>query len=1368
MDATYQTLAAADELGEFTVALLAARAGVKATTVRTVLNRNRHLFEQRTAESGRHGGQPHVWKVKEDAKEKLKTAVSEIANRFGPDQRNLLSAERRALPASLVGRGGVAGPNPELATAEDLIGFAPRLPAREFLPHLLRRLLAATPGIRAVSVRAGDGIDIPGIDGRAESTLTSPYVPSGSSAWEFGTGEDPQDKAQKDYRKRMDEPVDVDRAATTFVAVTMRRFRNKDTWAAERRAEGVWRDVWARDADDLYAWLEETPQVHIWASEQLNLYPLEVTTLERWWQAWATQTEPEIPRKLLLAGRRSAARELRQMLIRDPQVIGVYAASRDEATAFTAAALLLDDSDDNYRSEDESVSVALVVSTPREWARLANVTAPIVLIPEFEGADVATALRNRHPVVVPMGPSDDRSRAAIDLPPLGRDEAREIFRSTRPETDTEDADRMAAHARRSLASFRRSRAVNPAYRSPAWAKRPAADVLGPLILVGAWEAEAPSDQAVVSAITGRPYADIERELLHSIDPEDPPFIQAGGRWQLTSPADAWTLLRSLVTQDDLRRWRNEVLSVLTEEDPLLDLPAEERFLAPLQGIRRDYSSALRNGLARSLALMGSNDSGSAPDQRPWAHHAASLVAEVLGNPPDPHRWAALEEQLPALAEAAPDIFLQSAVSGLKGPDPKLKGIFRDRNNQIWDTRSPHTSVLWGLELLSWHPDYVANACDVLASLAEIDPGGRMANRPARSLRSILLPWRPQTAAPLEARIEIVKGLMHRRRDVGWPLLLGLLPRHFDISEPNQRPLFRDWPSVAKQTALSEQIQATHSLIEVALEFLASSPDRWVDLLPLLPHLPADDLDRSLGALATVDLTGLSAGGRLEVWRALVTLINKHRRHPTAQWALPDWVLRRFEEVAPHWEPLDSPERHARLFDWHPDLGVDSLDYNAYDKHLAEARTQVVTGILATVGIDGLDRLITEAPQPGLVGATLADVAGDEIVDKMIPAFDFNGPQRIAARGWLIRMAELYGSDWVNQTRQRASDIPERNRAEFYLALPNEPTTWDAVDADIPDVAAEYWRRIQPALPVSTSEYTADLADRLMQHKRSWAALDLMARQIHRPNVDLSIDLIDRALRAAALEEPLMTGATDYHLGVLLDQLELRGALRATVIELEYLYFGLLQHSRPPRALFTALAEDPILFVHLVCDAFRSASQVAAGGANLSEPDKADIAKARIAIMLLRSWRQPPGFKEDGTVDGAALRLWVEAAREELRVVDRLGLGDLCIGETLSGAPKGVDDVWPCEPVRDLLEEIASPEISQGLAIGGFNARGGTSRGVFDGGRQEDALAQQYENWSKQVMARWPETGRILREMALSYRSMARQQDTMSEKWANSL
>ena len=71
--------------------------------------------------------------------------------------------------------------NPEWVNATDLHFYAEQRPreAQELLPHLVRRLLANTPGVTGVSVRTGSSIGMTGYDGRAHGGDGTTFVPVG-------------------------------------------------------------------------------------------------------------------------------------------------------------------------------------------------------------------------------------------------------------------------------------------------------------------------------------------------------------------------------------------------------------------------------------------------------------------------------------------------------------------------------------------------------------------------------------------------------------------------------------------------------------------------------------------------------------------------------------------------------------------------------------------------------------------------------------------------------------------------------------------------------------------------------------------------------------------------------------------------------------------------------------------------------------------------------------------------------------------------------------------------------------------------------------------------------------------------------------
>ena len=68
-------------------------------------------------------------------------------------------------------------------------------------------------------------------------------------------------------------------------------------------------------------------------------------------------------------------------------------------------------------------------------------------------------------------------------------------------------------------------------------------------------------------------------------------------------------------------------------------------------------------------------------------------------------------------------------------------------------------------------------------------------------------------------------------------------------------------------------------------------------------------------------------------------------------------------------------------------------------------------------------------------------------------------------------------------------------------------------------------------------------------------------------------------------------------------------------------------------------------------------------------------------------------------------------------------------------------------------------------MGRINSRGVATRGVYDGGDQERALAARYAGWA-QTVGRWPRTSRLLRELAEDYERDARMEDERAARDAD--
>jgi hypothetical protein len=108
------------------------------------------------------------------------------------------------------------------------------------------------------------------------------------------------------------------------------------------------------------------------------------------------------------------------------------------------------------------------------------------------------------------------------------------------------------------------------------------------------------------------------------------------------------------------------------------------------------------------------------------------------------------------------------------------------------------------------------------------------------------------------------------------------------------------------------------------------------------------------------------------------------------------------------------------------------------------------------------------------------------------------------------------------------------------------------------------------------------------------------------------------------------------------------------------------------------------------------------------------------------------------------------------------VGDSHIGRVLAAGPADEDGSRPCLSVRNLLEKLQSADVEDGLRVELYNRRGPTTRGVFDGGDQELAVATGYHDTAERFADRWPRTAWLLRELAESYEREARQLDQEAE------
>ncbi len=1249
-----------------------------------------------------------------------------------------------------------------LVNGTDLVAWAARKDAETTLPRLIRRLINATTiAIEQISFPADEGVQLGGWDGQVRVKDGNEFTPKGTSVWELGTNLDTKGKADDDYNKRTNNPLDVVRAETAFVFVTPRRWAGKGKWIKARKAEGIWLDVRVYDADDLEQWLEQAPAVHLWLSVLLGKHPESAYDLATFWTDWAEATAPPLNPDLILAGRGKEAKAVHDWLEGEASVLGLQADSNEEALAVFSAMLYQLPPDERIAY----LSRAVVAENKEAWQRLLGSSNRLLLIPKFDDAGgIARAIRAGHHVMVPLGKEDAQATNPVSLPRIRRQPAKEAL--LKLGLSNERADELAALARRNLTTLRRRLAFVPKVQRPAWAPPGEARALLPMVLAGAWDDTNIKDQEAIARLADVSYKQVTETLIRWKNEPDAPVRRIGSTWMIVSKEDAWNLLSKFMTRTDIERFKGVVLELLGQVDPRFDLPEAERWYAGARGISIPNSGLLRSGLADTIAILGaSSDSSDLADASLGQTHASTLVRELLNRASNDWRlWASLSSILPLLAEAAPDEFLDAVDIGVSGQEPTLRSVFVDQDHALF-VSSPHTGLLWALEALAWNPAYLGRAAVLLTKLAVLDPhpASRHMNRPVNSLRDIFLLWNPQTSADLVNRLQVLDSLRSREPSVAWKLLVRLLPEFHAISHPTSKPRLRDWMPDPPQVVTRENFwNATEKIMARLLTDVQLNGSRWHDLIKRIEYLPKEHQNKIVDFLNR-DGRLIAPADQLTLRDELRSIVTKHRSFPDADWVLPSEQIDMLEAAYKRFETGDAKSRNAWLFSNSPDLPeVSRSDWETWHTALNDARLSAAREIYKQGGLDYLLETAEEIEQPRELGFVIGK---SELLNNEENALLLRelGSDHASRRSFMIGFTsgrfQSQGWTWVEHKQQAPSSklwSPQQT-AQFYLSLPSDRRTWSHVDATHPEAQREYWSRIGSHLEDrSDAEF---MTSKLLEYGRPYVAIDMISlySQQSAPIVPPAViaDVLNQAV--ISTEENALSVTFAHNVSELLNILDLSGQIDENkMASFEWAFLILLQNHRAPKLLHSELSRNPDFFIEMLFLIFRDKNEPQ------REYSDDERARARLAYQLIDSWRLIPGTREDSSVDSDALRGWVHQVREKALKAGREEITDQYIGHVLAFSPAGADRSWPDVPIRDVVEQIESQHLETGIEIQVYNNRGVVSRSPLAGGEQERQLVERYSLYASALSDRWPRTAAMLRRLAATYEAEARREDDEAE------
>lgn len=1244
--------------------------------------------------------------------------------------------------------------------------------SQEVLVTLIWRLVAAAVP-RPEQRRFPLQLNQPGSDGflKCESGLP-PFVPAGTSYWEIGTGIDPAKKASKDYRELTDVLSAGERADSAFVFVTplsgqkakwlsSPKKNGRAVWVRDRNATKEWREVVVVDGALLVDWLHHFPAVAAWfACEVLGTDAVDLEPLGTRWSLTRTIGErPPLQPSLFLTGRDQACQRLASVLKGETKHLKLDTHYPDQVVDFVAAYIANLD----HEIQADAVGRCLIVKSEQAWRLAVALRDPHTLIAhtslDLSGPEGITLIQmawnKGHGVIFggPKGGLPEPTRCALPSP-----SADQVNSELQKAGYSRERSRsLAQKSNGNLPAL--LRCIQNLSVLPPWAQDTAAADLALCALIGEWDESNPADREAIEKLSGKAYGGWIAAIRDAAARPGIPLQHRAGTWRFTSRYEGWHALGGRLFNEHLDRFGALVTEALGEDDPALALSVGERYLAPIHDLKHTHSKLLREGLAGGLALLGSLPEALIHCATGHAENIAARSVRTLLEPGTWQRWATLDGLLPLLAEAAPDEFLDA----LTRDATAFESLFAQEGDGL--TGGNYLSgTLWALETLAWSPDLLGRVVLCLGELASHDPGGKWTNRPANSLRTIFLPWFPQTVATPEQQRAAVSALARDFPAAAYKLAISLLPDLHSTSFGSAKPAWRtfipeDWSEgITRQQRWEQEAY----FAKLAVELAGTDPERLGELAEHAGRLPVPGFVALLDRLGSPQVTGLPEASRVDIWQALEYTILTHRKFPDADWVMPDEQLRQLAGVTERLAPTAPALRHRRLFTERSFELFESVgNYQKQTAMLEKRRRQAVREVMADGGTSAVLDLAQSVDAPWLVGIALGQVGSKARDGQLLPDLldSDQGPTFSFIAGYVGSRYDLRGPRWIASLRMQRWSTETKGR--LLSLLPFDEPTWDLVEEHLPHAGAEYWTRTS-AQPYRTHGDLAIAVDQLMAHGRPSTAVHCLHWMVNGKKIVDPVRIVAALLAAVEAPEP---HRVDGH-----DIAELIRALQddpATdqegLFRVEWAYLPLLDGFRGnarPRTLEQRLAEDPFFFCEVIRLVYRSKN--AAGDAEV--PGESISRIAQNAYSLLTRWTIPPGSMSGRQFRVDCLEHWVDAVREGCTESGHLNVAMQTVGRVLFHSPPDPGGLWIHHGVAELLDARDGKHLRSGFQVQAYNSRG--AHWVDPSGSPERELACDYREKAETVetlgLHRF---GAALREIADGYDREAERMQTMHDPGA---
>ena len=1131
------------------------------------------------------------------------------------------------------------------------------------LSDLVRKLVVeTTPLLRSVEFPFREAANFPRFDGYSDSLHSTAWVNEGKSYWTLSCAKRIRN-VSNEYQAQIETIQALEKKDRNFVFVAPGG-NYKSELASTQLIEIDKADsphIRVMDAEGITSWLQETVVTKQWFEEQIGANVTGIQTLESWWNTWTANLSNNFSTSFVSSRQFNESMDLIDRIQSNMSEIAVYGETRNEAVAFAVATLL---ENPNKSIVDKTIIVTknnAKISCKSDAKLIIICDLPNDQIPDFGKNEnhviIRTGLKNSHIVKLPIELSAvPKTRFLEELQSWG------IPKSEVPQIATECGYSIPILWTRFSKDYQK-------VSLPIWASdtKLVKNVI-PFALCGQWvNDDSYADKLILEFIGNFKGNEVGAVLKKFKTAQSAPITTYNDRISVNSKLNLMFEVGNKIGKSHLERFfkvASEVLERVPNKNRNVNQSGDKRILKS----NKKYSDQLISGVCETLCILAIHGSAIC---REVQVDIPQRINEIIANSleiTDVEHWLQLGHNLSFLAEAAPDIFLQSFIRNRDLHVRILKHFFDETEIPAISRSNSPNDVYRAFERLAWHPEYFGKIASILFLVQRIGANSeRVSNFAKTILEQLFRIWEPSTAISFKDRLSILQKIAtdEELRTPVMDVCISLLPSITKWLEPSSRPSWR----LLNQAVPVPQDRDKELSEEEARKFLLS-----------MAPFSKQELKKLLGILPKLELSGTKL--LLPEVEKFVKDADDYEKAELRRSLLGSTLdLRSYKKYyrAPIWQPvakldkLLTPSLPSARYFWLFDRKIINWKFvtkfsvknkpSDTDERIEQQRKVAIQEILDQQGEESLLEFIGNVSRADILAHSLFQLKDSlqERVEwiKRVLSVPESKSTNLFLFGATRSLSESDLTKGVKLLKKGKFLDSTENRERLVKSLPLVPVSWKiALEMGI-EHHQLYWQTIGVKLGDDLKIYDMRVAVKnLVAVDRAFAAYELAFLKRQKLGTKYWIEILRGMSRFEDINRDLPDSYNFTKIFQLLDQD--KSVLVEQIAELEQpfilklLEFGPNSHQRVA-AWHQLFCQEPIRLIKILSWQYKSGVE---DGKDKTEKYTAEELKfmSETIDCLLDSWDVIPGFDNTGEFNQEHFFNWIQTAYEiadEHNLLDKL-------------------------------------------------------------------------------------------------------------------